>query len=197
MTAPSSGVTFFGVSPPPDFDFNNTLIAAAREIDYAQGLVLRGSGCGAPSFPGYVAENCSATCQSVVQAFSSPSTFENCLAYPVLTRALGGELSDRLDDVGPRSMWGILPNDTAGAEVVFQTMTACIRGYGESLPDCRKSRRDGCPLAACDTLLAANSTTYGPQTFDCISAICQSGFRSAAVNAEIGGLGVQARPSQL
>ena len=175
-----------------------SLDSMAQDFEYAQDLVLRGSGCGDPGYPGFTTNNCSATCSHPEQIFGSPATFESCLAYPSITRALGGPLADHLSDVGPGTVWGIQPNDTAGADAVVDAVTSCLRGWTGWLSECPGD--EGCPLTECEAFLGANGSTGFPvgnsspdagPTISCVAVLCSKAIGTDPLDADVAGPGVR------
>ena len=174
------------------------LVSLVDQVEQHDGLFLFGSSCGSSDVPGYVPGNCSETCSSVEQAFGSPPAFVNCAAYSTITKALAGPAAAQREDLATN--WGILPDDTVGADKVHATIMDCLREYARSLPACQNDTDFSldCPAIACQEdlglpipLNASLSPSFNGDVSQCIYAVCMYVSEKAPIDLDIGGVGVR------
>ena len=200
-TLPSTASTITSMLIPTETSWQSfgNLVSALDRLGQHDGLFLYGDSCGSPNLPGYVPGNCSATCASVAQAFGSPPAFGNCVAYCTITQALAGPAAWQEAEL--EAKWGIQPGDVAGASRVSANIMNCLYGYLRSLPECQGTNySDDCPLVHCQEVLKtsdAGSSSNNRSILDdkslrvCVGSVCQYVRDHAAIDPDIGGVGVR------
>ena len=146
-------------------------------------------------------QNCSKSCKDVDTIFSSGATFENCLAYPLISSALG--VTNASASEPAIEVYGVIPNDVDGSRAILSTISNCFLGYVRILPGCildAELRCSGDTYSGCSqALLETNSTGIFPldasnpiqsSSYECINSLCEYVASVSQPSADVGGIGV-------
>ena len=175
-----------------------TLQAAAAIFSFYNGTSLAPNGC----FLGerlYSERNCTIACQNLTHVFGSAETFQNCLSYPTINQlVIGANLT--AEDIDTASSYGIHGSQPTLAADTVQNTARCLAGYCASSKTCTQALKDhpfGIP-ANSTTFPLTKDDTYRAYYFDnlsgtlgTVSTMCDAVKRTAAVNADISGIGVR------
>ena len=139
--------------------------------------------------------NCTAACQNLTQVFSSMETFHNCLAYPTIDQIVS-EANTTMADKSLAGNYGISGTTGNTSSSVVNSVVNCLAGYCSSNQKC--SAFDSGTGPCLDLInstsfpvsfsISAGYEFYG--TLGCIQTICNAVQQTAAVNVDIGGIGV-------
>ena len=140
-------------------------------------------------------------CTDVTQVFASAQNFQDCLAYPLVS--LAGSSEGLNVSADPFLNYGIFPPVNVQFKRIVGTITTCLEGYARSLPECLEPASDDCPLSSCSFFPITNLTLQWPVSIysdsaetpfsasSCVKAFCDYVTKTATVNTDIAGIGVE------
>lgn len=170
------------------------LQVAAQMSDYYEGLGLNHGGCAGVDTP----LNCTTACKDLDRVFGSAATFQNCLAFPMITNRLSSGNASAAEIQTARDYGIEYPTANNAISDIGTPLLKCLIGYidwCQQDQECKvivPSIQDSCVFNLEDNPPFFLGGTFqrlsGQGAWDCIDRICSS--VAAPVNADIAGIGV-------